>query len=86
MNKDFNCDKCGKCCKNLDKSNQYNDLDRGDGICKYFDLDTNLCCIYDTRPLKCRVVESYILYQDLISFDVYIKMNEDACKKIKEEM
>ena len=36
----FKCDCCGLCCCNLDKSSIYQDLDSGDGICKYFDENT----------------------------------------------
>lgn len=39
----FKCDKCGECCRHLDKSEEYRELDRGDGVCKY--LDQNLCSI-----------------------------------------
>lgn len=48
----FHCDCCGLCCMNLDKSDLYSDLNRGDGICKYFDEQTHLCSIYDERPEK----------------------------------
>lgn len=51
----FYCDCCGLCCMNLSKSEIYSDLDRGDGICKYFDMDSKLCTIYEERPEKCNV-------------------------------
>lgn len=53
----FNCDMCGECCRNLDKSELYKELDRGDGVCIY--LEGNLCGIYESRPLICRVDEAY---------------------------
>ena len=53
----FHCDKCGICCRSLRRSPLYRELDRGDGVCRY--LDGNLCSIYATRPLLCRVDESY---------------------------
>ena len=31
----FECDVCGHCCRNLDKSPIYLELDKGDGTCKY---------------------------------------------------
>ena len=55
----FHCDCCGLCCMNLDKSDLYSDLNRGDGICKYFDEQTHLCSIYDSRPEKCNRDKSY---------------------------
>lgn len=55
----FECDKCGACCRSLKCSELYSKLDRGDGVCKY--LNDNLCSIYDTRPVLCRV-ESVMIY------------------------
>ena len=70
----FKCDKCGECCRNLDKSDLYKDLDRGDGTCKY--LDGNICSIYEERPLLCRVDESYeVLFKDIINRSDYYKFN-----------
>ncbi len=47
------CDKCGICCKNLKLSDVYINLHNGDGICRYLDLETNLCTIYENRPILC---------------------------------
>ncbi|ODM26494.1 hypothetical protein A7W90_09815 [Clostridium sp. Bc-iso-3] len=83
----FKCDKCGQCCKNLDKSSVYAELHNGDGICKY--LDGNLCSIYSTRPILCRVDESYELYfKNIMTRDKYEELNQEVCiilKKIEEE-
>lgn len=79
----FHCDKCGICCRNLDKSPHYKDLDRGDGICKY--LEGNLCSIYDSRPLLCRVDESYEkLFKEHMSLEDYYEMNYSACRELKK--
>ena len=56
----FECDKCGCCCRHLDKSELYKELDRGDGICRY--LEGNICSIYETRPILCQIDLSYDLY------------------------
>lgn len=56
----FICDKCGLCCMKIGESPIYSFLDRGDGICKYFDYDTKLCSIYDERPVMCNYM-SFIL-------------------------
>lgn len=80
----FKCDKCGECCRNLDKSDLYKDLDRGDGICKY--LYENICSIYEERPLLCRVDESYeLLFKNIINRSDYYKFNYESCKKLKEK-
>lgn len=78
----FKCDCCGCCCRNLDKSELYADLDRGDGICKY--LVDNLCSIYSERPLFCRVDECYELYfKEEMSLEEYYEINALACEKLK---
>lgn len=80
----FQCDCCGCCCRNLDKSELYKDLDRGDGVCKY--LNENLCTIYENRPLFCRVDECYERFfkQDM-SLVEYYDVNLKMCEKLKEK-
>lgn len=36
----FPCNQCGWCCQNLDKNEIYAALDRGDGTCEWFDIDS----------------------------------------------
>ena len=83
----FKCDKCGKCCRNLNKSSIYTNLHNGNGICRY--LNGNECSIYDKRPLVCRVDESYNVYfKDKIDYSSYLQLNYESCqilKNIKEE-
>lgn len=84
----FKCDKCGECCRHLNKSELYRELDRGDGVCKY--LVHNLCSIYDERPLLCRVDEAYYAYfQSEMTKEEYYRLNYEGCKsirKIKEDV
>lgn len=78
----FHCDKCGQCCRHIGGNPLYADLDRGDGICKY--LEGNLCTIYDTRPLLCRIDEAYDIYfASLMTKKEYYRLNYNACKKLK---
>jgi len=78
----FYCDCCGWCCRSLDRSNIYKDLDRGDGICKY--LNNNFCSIYEQRPLLCRVDESYeVFFKDSMNQDEYYRLNYSACQILK---
>lgn len=80
----FKCDKCGICCKKLHMSPLYVELDRGDGICKF--LNDNLCYIYETRPLLCRVDESYdAFFSSTMSKDEYYRLNYKSCNKFKNE-
>ncbi len=81
----FRCNKCGACCKSLDKSYLYHMLDRGDGVCKY--LVNNQCSIYDNRPILCRVDESYMkFYSKLMTSEEYYRLNYEACDKLKKEI
>lgn len=82
----FKCDCCGLCCMNLRKSSLYKDLDRGDGVCKFFDFDKKLCSIYDSRPNKCNVDRSYELYYiNTMTKEQYYNLNYQACKRLKKE-
>lgn len=79
----FDCERCGCCCRNLDKSDLYSFLNRGDGVCKY--LSGNKCTIYESRPLLCRIDESYDkLFSKIISRDEYYSINKKACKKLQK--
>lgn len=81
----FMCDKCGKCCRNLDKSPIYEEFHNGNGICKY--LDGNLCSIYENRPLLCRVDESYNkFFKNTMTLEKYYKINYEFCIKFKNEL
>lgn len=78
----FPCEKCGCCCRSLDKSEIYDELNRGDGVCKY--LKGNLCSIYNDRPILCRVDECYELYfKACLSQEEYYELNKEVCKKLK---
>lgn len=79
----FQCDRCGCCCRHLDLSEEYADLNRGDGICRF--LEGNLCTIYETRPLKCRVDDSYhAVYKDIMSYDTYYRLTYESCNILKK--
>lgn len=70
----YKCEHCGCCCRNLDKSDIYASLDRGDGVCKY--LVGNDCSIYENRPLLCRIDESYdSMFSSLMTREEFYKIN-----------
>lgn len=80
----FKCDKCGECCRNLNKVNIYKDLHNGDGICRY--LEGNECSIYENRPLLCRVDESYEkLFKNIMSYKEYLQLNYQSCEILKNK-
>lgn len=80
----FKCTCCGECCRNLDKSELYKDLDRGDGTCRY--LKENMCSIYEKRPTLCRVDDCYEIYlRDKYSLEDYYKLNYKVCNMLKNK-
>ena len=80
----FVCSKCGCCCRNLDKSEIYKNLDRGDGVCKY--LNGNICAIYEDRPILCRIDECYSLYySDIYTKEEYYRLNHEACQRLQNK-
>lgn len=84
MNSTFPCSSCGLCCKSLKNNPLAIDLDRGDGICRHLNIATNLCQIYDERPLICCVEEFYKQnLKDKISWREFVNFNIQACKALQ---
>ena len=82
----FACDCCGLCCMKISSSQLYCDLDRGDGVCKYFNCETKLCNIYNERPDKCNIDKIYDLYfEGVIPREKYYELNYGICEKLKKE-
>ena len=80
----FICVKCGECCRHLERSDVYSDLNRGDGVCIY--LTGDLCSIYEQRPLLCRVDECYeAFFGGRYTREEYEKLNYDSCNLLKKE-
>jgi len=80
----FECDKCGECCKNIGNREELKEYDRGDGVCKFLDEKTNLCKIYENRPLICRVDEMYKVYFcKFLTKKEYYELNYRACEILK---
>ena len=82
----FPCNKCGLCCSHIDLSYLGAGLDRGDGVCKNFDETTNLCTIYEVRPIMCNVDRSYEIYfKSKLSLEEYYNINLQSCKVLKRK-
>lgn len=81
----FFCDQCGLCCQNLHLSDQYADLDSGDGTCIHFDRQSKLCKIYETRPEKCQVEHMYSLFFSYMTREKYYQLNYEACQLLKNQ-
>lgn len=80
----FVCNQCGECCRHLDQSRLYVELDRGDGVCRY--LKGNICSVYQNRPLLCRVDECYeVFFKNQYSYEEYKELNYEACNLLKRK-
>ena len=63
----------------------YSDLNDGSGCCRYFNHETNLCNIYESRPLKCRVEEGYKEFFSSMTYDDYIARTQEGCALLKQK-
>lgn len=82
----FPCSQCGLCCQQVRRSNLTTHLDRGDGICQYFDANSNGCTIYDQRPEICRIEKQFIInYADQYSWAEFVDLNLQVCKQLIED-
>ena len=80
----FLCDQCGKCCEKVHTSEVYRYLADETGKCKY--LKNNLCSIYETRPIICRVDEMYeTYYKEVMTLEEYYALNYKACDVLKSK-
>ncbi|MDO5537507.1 MAG: hypothetical protein Q4F72_08275 [Desulfovibrionaceae bacterium] len=83
----FVCTCCGACCSQLELFGpMYAWLDRGDGVCRYFDCERRLCSVYVLRPVICRVEEGYPIYFSHVPYDEYIRLTMQACRMLEERM
>lgn len=86
----FECQKCGKCCTLFhifpEGSEPRATLDSGDGTCRYFDRESRLCTIYDSRPIICNHAKYYDTYlADRMTrddFETFIKL---FCERIRSD-
>ena len=80
----YSCNKCGACCRNVDKVNGMQMYDRGDGTCIHLQ-ENNRCEIYPTRPSICNGKYVYEHYFSHISVDEFHNIVHSICKKLQEE-
>lgn len=79
----FPCTRCGACCRNLGKSPLFTRLDRGDGICRHLNTNTNLCRIYEKRPKICRVTDMFDAFAEQLTWTDYVALNLQACHELR---
>ncbi|UNH31393.1 YkgJ family cysteine cluster protein [Moellerella wisconsensis] len=83
INFSFPCNKCGACCRHVNRAKETQFLDRADGVCRYYDEINKLCSIYNERPDICRVDRQYLLnYHKQYTWREFIEINKIACQII----
>lgn len=81
----FKCDCCGQCCKSITLSPIYLGLNRGDGVCKFFDEKSSLCSIYENRPIECNIDAMYNAFFSIkMTKAEYYELNYSSCKELKK--
>lgn len=78
----WECDGCGKCCKNTETI--VPEFTGKDGHCVHLNRETNLCKIYWERPLPCRVDDWGKQVAPFISEDRYYDQTNIMCEIMKE--
>lgn len=86
INMQFPCVQCGKCCQNVNLSEETRYLDRNDGTCKYFEESTKRCSIYHERPDICRVdVQYQQRFVRFYTWEEYVDENLRICKMLMDK-
>lgn len=82
----FKCTKCGLCCRNIQYIPELKNYDMGNGICRFLDVRSDLCTIYDSRPAVCNIAVSYqLFFSESMSEEEYLKINYEGCKWLQEK-
>lgn len=80
----FSCTRCGQCCRNVEQHEWYRSLNRGDGLCRYLDEETNLCTVYEVRPDECRIDLMYErMFAEYMPREAYYAANTVACADLQ---
>ena len=87
-NREFinNCESCGaQCCRNWNPAYFDKNIVDENGICIYLNTQTNLCTIYEKRPIFCRTYAWYEkTYSSTMSLERYLHEQKMGCKTLKK--
>ena len=80
----FPCTGCGLCCRHIEDIAELKDYNLGNGVCKYFDITTNSCTIYNHRPDICKVDKMFdIKYHQYFSKEDFYEKNAEVCNSLQ---
>ena len=80
----FPCEKCGICCRLVGQTPWGKQLALPNGVCRWLDQETNLCRIYEERPIFCNVDKYYEkYYKGKIARTEFYSINIIECDKLK---
>ncbi|MFJ7407673.1 MULTISPECIES: YkgJ family cysteine cluster protein [unclassified Lysinibacillus] len=80
----FPCTSCGACCLSIEGIEFLKDFNVN-GKCNL--LENNGCSIYETRPLLCRIDESYNqIFINYMTKEEYYFQNAKACNQLQEKL
>lgn len=79
----IDCKNChAPCCRHI--GSVMPELDRGDGVCKHLDTETNRCRIYERRPFICDTDRIYARYfEGKVPRAEYDELNRKACEALR---
>jgi len=82
----FPCTSCGLCCQNISTVEELNFFDLGNGVCKYFDITTKACAIYNSRPNICRIDKMFdVQYHKFFTKEEFYIENAKVCNSLQEK-
>lgn len=82
----FQCEQCGCCCRRIGEVDFAKHMALADGSCKFLNTETNLCAIYETRPIFCRVDEFFEKFlSDKMTREDFYRKNKITCQKFRAE-
>ncbi len=82
----FPCSGCGLCCQNISNIQELKHYDLGNGMCKYFDMSSNECMIYNNRPEICQIDKMYeIKYRTSYKKQEFYALNAQVCNTLQEK-
>lgn len=80
----FPCTSCGACCSSIEGIDFLKDFNVH-GQCRM--LSDNKCTIYESRPLLCRIEESYSqLFSNFMTKEEFYLQNAIACNQLQEKL